>query len=75
MMIISGPNSELIDVGDAAAPEKFYHIRCLRSAHRTCSSEGHSNVSRITAMFPELLILVHNTFIDDWDSLNFAEIN
>ncbi|XP_034021254.1 uncharacterized protein LOC117505823 [Thalassophryne amazonica] len=68
--------SDLFDAGDAAAQEKFYHRNCLRSAQRTCLSEGHSNVPLIQSLCDEeLLMFIQNTVVDDCDTINMAEVN
>ena len=68
--------SELVDVGDASALEKWYHRTCLRSAKRTTDTKDYSDIQLIRSLCDEeLLISIQNTLTGDDVTLSMAEVN
>ena len=68
--------SELVDVGDASALEKWYHRTCLRSAKRTTDTKDYSDIQLIRSLCDEeLLISIQKTLTGDDVTLSMAEVN
>lgn len=68
--------SELVDIGDASALEKWYHRACLRSAQRTTNAADYSDTQLIRSICDEeLLISIQNTLTGDDVTLSMAEVN
>ena len=67
--------SDLYEVGDASAKEKYYHDHCMLYAQRTCTFRVGNQQKLLTAICDEeLLVYVQNTLIDG-SSLNMAQVN
>lgn len=69
--------SDLEQVGDAAALEKYYHRNCLQYAKRTCSQVqlDDTKVIRTLLCDEEFLLIVQNTLTDGSVSLSMADLN
>ena len=67
--------SDLHEVGDASAQEKYYHRNCMMYAQRTCTLKIGDRVKLVSAICDEeLLVSVQNT-LNDGDILTMAEVN
>lgn len=67
--------SDLVDPGDASAHEKYYHVKCLRTAQCTFTPVSNNNVQFIFSVCDEeRLISVRNSLTDD-GTFNMAEVN
>ena len=66
---------ELEGAGYASALEKYYHTKCLRSAHRTVKPVFHSNVQVIRTVCDEQLHLPIQIALSHGVTLNIGEGN
>ena len=67
--------SDLHEVGDASAQEKYYHRHCMMYAQRTCTLKIGNRSKLLSAICDEeLLVSVQNT-LNDGDILTMAEVN
>ncbi|KAG0727186.1 hypothetical protein GWK47_035174 [Chionoecetes opilio] len=58
--------SDLEEVGDAAALEKYYHRNCLQYAKRTCTQVKFDDMKVIRSLCDEeFLLIVQNTLVGD----------
>ena len=68
--------SDLQEVGDAAAQEKYYHRNCVLYAKRTCSQVQLDQTKVIRNLCDEeFLLVVQNTLIDQTVSVSIADLN
>lgn len=68
--------SDLEDVGDASALEKYYHRNCLRSAQRTFSPVVYNSSQLIRSACDEQLIhSVQNTLANEDSTITMAQVN
>ena len=66
--------SNLYDVGDASAQEKYYHTQCIRYAQRTCTLPVKNQTKLIWNICDEeLLNSIQNT-LNDGNTLNISEV-
>ena len=69
--------ADLEDEGDAAALEKYYHLKCLRTAQRSTEpNKETNNAPLIRTLCEEQLLLNVQTSLEDNDaSLNMSQVN
>ena len=66
--------SNLYDVGDASAQEKYYHTQCIRYAQRTCTLPVKNQTKLIWNICDEKLLNSIQNTLNDGNTLNISEV-